>query len=128
MHPIQTESSTDLSERVERPCVETNGRGHALFDNPAFRCFAKAFARNEPTFTLRGQDVTAPLVVAFWVKLQQKVRELMDAGCTMTEAVERAEQYYFLEAVEAPASDAKLSGALLVARAMGQWKNRKLAD
>ena len=32
-----------------------------------YNCFTKAKRNGEPTFTLRAQDVTADLVVDFWV-------------------------------------------------------------
>lgn len=107
---LQTESSTPVATSVEPSS------------------YVKALCKGETVFCLRSQDVTAPLVVAFWVKLQQKVREYMDAGLTMTEAVRQAEIYYFLESVDAPATDAKLSQALLIAREMTGFANRRLAD
>lgn len=95
--------------------------------NSEVTCFEKAQERGQPTFTLIAQDITADLVVDFWIKAQQKVREHMDAGLTMTQAVKAVRSYYFLEP-DVPADDAKLSGACAIAEAMSRWPNRKIAD
>ena len=92
-----------------------------------YDCFTKAKKNGEPTFTLRAQDVTADLVVDFWVKIQQKVREHMNAGLTKMQAVQAVRSYYFLETY-VPASDVKLSGACRIAGEMEKWPARKLAD
>jgi len=92
-----------------------------------YNCFTKAKRNGEPTFTLRAQDVTADLVVDFWVKVQQKVREHMHAGLTMMQAVQAVRTYYFLEP-DVPASDVKLSGACQIAGEMEKFSARRLAD
>jgi hypothetical protein len=100
----------------------------ALTEDPDFGCFAKAKFQHEATFTLRAQDVTAPLTVLFWIKAQLKMREFMAGGLTMTEAVTAVWEYYFLDSVNVPASEAKLCQAGQIAEAMAQHPNRKLAD
>lgn len=54
-------------------------------------CFNKARALGEPTFTLRAQDVSAPAVVAEWIKQNVmtcpagKLREALDTAIKMRE-------------------------------------------
>ncbi len=61
-------------------------------------CFLRAFAKGEPTFTLRAQDVSAPDIVIEWIG-----RNLH-------------------------ASDTKLREAFEKALRMRTWKDRKAAD
>lgn len=94
-------------------------------------CFTKAKAHGEPTFTLRAQDITADLVVDFWTIVQIRVRENMNAGLTMVQAVQAVRSYYFLESINSPrypTGDIKLDTAVMKAEVMRQFKNRKLAD
>lgn len=70
----------------------------------------------EPTFVLRGQDISAPLVIDFWILVQQKIREHMDFGMTMTEAVKAVRAFYFLDRdLNVSATDRKLAGACAIA-------------
>ena len=97
-------------------------------------CFEKAKAHGEPTFTLRAQDITSDLVVDFWTIVQIRVKENMDAGLTMMQAVQAVRSYFFLESVNSPrypkrnTGTAKLATAVLMADEMRQWPDRKLAD
>lgn len=67
-----------------------------IFGDPG--CFARAFAKGEPTFTLRGQDPTTPALVAEWIG--------MNLG----------------------APEFKLQEALRIAKAMADWPDQKEAD
>lgn len=90
-------------------------------------CFEKARASGEQTFSLRSQDITAPLVIDFWVRVQQKVREHVKAGLTAEQAVKAVRSYYFLEP-DVHLEDTKLSEACRIAGAMEEWPSRKIAD
>lgn len=91
-------------------------------------CFAKARAKGEETFCLRSQDITAPLVIDFWIKCQQQVRTRMEMGMTPLEAVKSVRAFYFLDTPDVRPVDLKLSGACSIAGAMENWPNRRLAD
>ena len=81
-----------------------------------------------PRFVLKAQDITAPIVVRFWVRVQEKLRLFMDAGLTMEEAASQVEKYYFLETIE-PTGDRKIAGALAIANEMDAWPGvKKVAD
>lgn len=55
------------------------------------KCYANARAKGEQTFTLRAQDVSAPMVIAEWIKLNintapaEKLREALDDALRMRE-------------------------------------------
>lgn len=55
------------------------------------RCYQKARAKGERTFTVRSQDVTAAVTVAEWIKLNiltapaAKLREALDDAIAMRE-------------------------------------------
>jgi len=90
-------------------------------------CFEKAKLMGDPTFTLRAQDISAPLAVLFWAKCQQRIRAYLNDGMSLEEAVDATRKYYFLESV--PCGDPKIDGALEVAKAMRLWPGIvKLAD
>lgn len=61
-------------------------------------CFARAYAKGEPTFTLRAQDQTATVLVLKWIALNPN----------------------------APMH--KLDEAFAIARRMQQWPDKKAAD
>lgn len=67
-----------------------------IFGDPG--CFARAYAKGEPTFTLRGQDPTASSLVIQWI------------------------------AQNADAPMHKLVDALTIAKAMHDWPDQKEAD
>lgn len=93
-------------------------------------CYQKARANGEATFTLRAQDISAHLCVEFWVAAQRAIRDLMDAGATMTEAVESVREYHKVPRLTMVGESLteKDRGALDIARAMMGFNNRKLAD
>lgn len=102
-----TESSTEIAERVERPC------GTAP----------------QPHFNLIAQDATADLVVDFWILVQLRVQFRMQAGETITEALREVRTTFGLHAYTPELLDgSKLQGAALIARAMEQFPTRRLAD
>jgi len=103
----QTESSTEID--VDRACFE------------------KAKMNGEETFTLRAQDITAPLCIDFWVKVQQRMRGYLTQGFTLAQAEEAVRGFYFLTP-EVEEGDTKLSQACAMAGRMERWPNRKLAD
>jgi hypothetical protein len=94
-------------------------------------CYEKAKANGEPTFTLRAQDISAHLCVEFWVAAQRAIRDLMDAGATMTEAVESVREYHKVPrlVMMGESMTVKDREALGIARAMMGFQGvRKLAD
>lgn len=117
---IQTEAPTPIKQ---------NTWSHRTIDNldENMRCFVKAAVNQEPVFVLRAQDITAPVVVLFWAKLQERIRARMDAGLTMEQGVNEERRHYFLDD-EPVYTDPKLDGAVRVAEEMATWPNRKLAD
>lgn len=67
----------------------------------------------------------------FWTIVQIRVRENMNAGLSMVQAVQAVRSYFFLESVNSPrypTGDVKLDTAVMKADVMRQWPNRKLAD
>lgn len=67
-------------------------------DHPNARdmnCYEKAMARGQKTFTLVGQDVHAPAVIAEWIKLNimtcpaPKLREALESAIAMREFPKR---------------------------------------
>lgn len=93
-------------------------------------CYEKATAKGEPVFVLRASDISSPLVVTFWVTVQQRLKMLMDSGATMTEALEAirvADMIPSLSIMPAVMPD-KEGSALEIAKQMQDWPTRKLAD
>lgn len=83
-----------------------------------------------PVFTLKPQDITAALMVETWVAAQQLLRSELEAMTPLHEAVQRVRVYLNIPRVETLMEDAneKERGALEIARQMGAWPNRKIAD
>ncbi len=71
-------------------------------------CYRKAKEKGEPTFTLRAQDFTAPLVIIDWIR-EQVAQEIAPTGA-------------------ARCSDEKLREAFERALEMRNWPHRKVAD
>lgn len=108
--------------------VQTESHTPLPLPTEAEICYAKAMMNNEPVFVLRAQDITAPVAVKFWAKVQLKLREFIDTGMSTGEAVRQVEKYYFLEE-EGAYTDPKLDGAIVIAEAMENWAgNKKVAD
>lgn len=81
-------------------------------------------------FLLIAQDITAPLVIDFWVRVQQRMRDLLATGLTLSEAEQAVRCYYFLDnrpTVGAMEPD-KLADASAIADVMAQFPGRRLAD
>ena len=93
-------------------------------------CYEKAKALGEPVFSVRAQDITSHLLVEAWVAIQQSVRQAMDDGASMVEAVEDARYLHRIPRMiyEDKTLTEKERGALEIARAMMGWGRRKLAD
>lgn len=123
MEDVQTESNTpDTLAKVPDP-------------DPDYGCFVKAKEKGEPTFTLRAQDVTAPVLVRAWALIQIHVGIDVDNGFTVEAAVQRIEELLGIalslpDGVEAEqlANNPKIEQAMVTAQAMQQWPNRKVPD
>ena len=84
---------------------------------------------SHPCFLLKASDISAHLVIEFWVSVQRTMRDLMDAGATMTEAIESARLYHKVPRLAMMDSlTEKDRGALDIARAMMGYSPRKMAD
>lgn len=79
------------------------------------------------TFTLVSKDASAPAVIKMWVKMNQRIRQYMQGGATLLEAVRQTELYYNLDWMDQP-DDPKLLSALEIANEMEQYPARRLAD
>lgn len=93
------------------------------------QCYEKARKNGEVTFTLRAADISADLVVEFWVLVNGKVRELVKKGWSPAAAVDFVRQAHHIPPMyEGLLDDEKLRGAAQVAKAMRQHDGRKVAD
>lgn len=50
-------------------------------------CFAKAVARQDHTFTLVGQDVSSPRVIAFWILENIETCPAEKLRCALEDAI-----------------------------------------
>ncbi len=95
-------------------------------------CLMKARFKNEPTFTLRAQDLTAALTVEFWASLNQHLRRAVRGGKDPKGAIDqvRARLSFLPLHATGPQEpiDAKLTGAFETAEKMRTWPDRKVAD
>ena len=85
----------------------------------------------QPHFVLLGQDVTADMVVEFWVIVNAKLKNLMNKGLSQDVALAHVRSAnlpvaYPLE--EEVFQDEKLKGAVRIAQAMRAHAPRKVAD
>lgn len=86
-------------------------------------------ASNEPIFTLCARDLTADLVVEFWIQTQLRLRHAVSVGVDPVLAVAMMKRELVLERdLPKVGGDAKLSEAVHCAAAMRLWPNRKLPD
>jgi hypothetical protein len=95
------------------------------------QCYAKATINGEPVFVIRAQDITAHLVVDFWVAVNAYMQEKVKEGQSMVFAIERARQLHGVPRASSYGMNdlnPKLNSALDISRAMMRWDNRKLAD
>lgn len=96
-----------------------------------YACFVKAKDRGQPTFTLVAQDVSADLCVDFWIGVQLQIRQRIDDGMTVKDAVDSTRREYRVApwSTLEPMEDVKLNGAMMIARAMRAFPGiRKVAD
>lgn len=93
-------------------------------------CYQKAMAKREPKFCLRAQDISADLCVDFWISAQLEVRQRIDDGMTVQEAVDTVRREYRIApwSTFAAMEDQKINGAMMIAKAMRAFPNRKVAD
>ena len=84
----------------------------------------------EPIFPLKARDISAPLAVMFWVKIQVMIRDYRSLGMTKEEAVAQVKAFYFLDNMPHDSyADPKLVGALQIAEEMIAWSGpKKIAD
>lgn len=54
-----------MSELTNRPTLEEPATEREL------TCYEKALATGEPTFTLRAQDISAPIVIDQWAAMNE---------------------------------------------------------
>ena len=93
--------------------------------------FAKAIAEGQPVFPIIAQDITAHLVVDFWVAVNAYMQEKVNEGQSMIFAIERARQLHGVPRASSYGMNdlnPKLNSALDISRAMMRWDHRKLAD
>lgn len=106
------DANTRIAQSVRRP----------LEDGPD--------AEAEPVFVLKARDLTADLIVDCWIAAQVDLRQALDDGLTIPEALAKIRRDFRL----APWSqftgldDPKLAGAAKIGQAMGLWPTRKVAD
>lgn len=82
----------------------------------------------EPTFTLRAQDLTADLVIDFWILVQLRVRHAVKQGTPVAVAIEEARRKFGIPVYPPILGVEKLDGAARIATAMTEYQTRKLAD
>jgi len=51
------------------------------------RCYEKAVARGDQTFTVVGQDITSPTVVCEWIKLNIETAPADKLRCALEDAL-----------------------------------------
>ena len=116
MESPQTESSTDVIGRPDK------------YDTD-YGVFVRAKDRGQATFTLVAQDATADLVVDFWVMLQLRIRDRVNAGVPLQVAIERERIGFGILAYPPDLlKEPKLAGALEIAARMRGQTDRRLAD
>ncbi|HKW13829.1 MAG TPA: hypothetical protein VJS69_05025 [Candidatus Krumholzibacteria bacterium] len=115
---IQTESHTDCSTPVATIS--------AIYTPEEY--LAHMAAKRQPCFVLLAQDITADIVVDFWIKVQQRMREHVKHGLTEAQAAKAVREYYFLEKMDVTITYQKLAEACAIAGAMENWGTRRLAD
>lgn len=82
----------------------------------------------QPTFRLLGQDITADLVVDFWILVQMRVWADINAGIPVIESVERVRMALGIPLYQPCLHHDKLDGASRIAWDMRAWPQRRLAD
>lgn len=85
----------------------------------------------QPHFTLLAQDITADLVVEFWVIVNEKLAELVKAGRTPEEAVDHLRGIFHIppHVYEGLMISPKHASAVRIAREMREYQGgRKVAD
>lgn len=83
----------------------------------------------QPQFTLLAQDITADLVVEFWICVNGKVQELVKGGMSPAEAAQHMRRIYHIPPILAGlVSSEKLQGACQIAQQMRDFPYRKVAD
>lgn len=104
-----------------------SGTSHTHTDN---RAHAPVYTAGlQPHFDLLAQDISADLVVDFWIRIQHELRARVREGYSLERAVRMTRDFFFLQPYDGvPTGDAKLDRAGQIADAMRQQTNRKLAD
>lgn len=99
-------------------------------DQVDYDCFSKAKGAGEHTFTLRAQDLTAPVLVTAWANAQRYLAWRMDRGDTLETAMEALERRLFCAFEDVPNTtiSEKVAQAFRKAKSMEAWPARRLAD
>lgn len=120
VHPVeQAVKPSKVTVTAESPAI-------VLFKEPAGHY---TIVGGEPVFLLRAQDITADLVVDFWVLVNGKLQELMKLGMTKEEAVERLRQVHHIPyPYEGLTNVEKHQSAVRIAKMMRGHQDRKVAD
>jgi hypothetical protein len=74
-------------------------------------CYAKARAAGMPSFTLIAQDCTSDLVLDFWISASLEVRQAMDDGLTLVEAIAQVRASYHASKLSSGAVELLYRGA-----------------
>lgn len=82
----------------------------------------------QPIFSLLAQDITADLVVDFWMMVQLRVWGDIAEGTPLIEAVERARAAFGVPLYQPFLHHGKLDGASRIAWDMRAFPTRRLAD
>jgi len=91
-------------------------------------CREKA-ADDEPIFTLRAQDISAPLVVLFWTAVQMQLSRALKVGVSPREALAAIESGLVNDKdLVFDLTNVKIGDALQCATQMAKWPTRKVAD
>lgn len=86
---------------------------------------------NQPFFTLKAQDVTAPMVVKLWADLQRFLNLNRKRGISTVESITVLEQRCAAVCEDTewirPIPD-KIQSAYRIAEEMEEWPTKKVAD
>jgi hypothetical protein len=84
----------------------------------------------QPSFKLIAQDVTADLVIDFWIEVQLQVKQSIEDGTTMMEAIDKIRQQFGVPPWSqfTTLTNPKLKEAAAIGYLMSEWKNRKIPD
>ena len=80
-------------------------------------------------FDLKSSDISADLVVEYWIKVQLMIRDNLKQGYSLEESAALARKFYFIPHYDGQVlADEKLNSAGAIAGQMRKTTYRKLAD